>query len=74
MTCKTIYLCNRKACEKCSYPECKHTLNINYAKNFYKDIGGNWIEEESVKKAYNNKKESEENGNEEKPKKKEQSE
>lgn len=28
------FLCDRKACEKCSYPTCKHTANMNHAKNF----------------------------------------
>ena len=31
-----IFLCDRKACPDCSYPECKHTSNIEYAKNFKK--------------------------------------
>ena len=31
---KTLYLCDRKACERCSYPKCKHTTNIYHARNF----------------------------------------
>lgn len=31
---KILYLCDRKACSNCSYPECKHTTNICHAVNF----------------------------------------
>lgn len=27
------YLCDRKKCEDCSYPDCKHTTDITHAKN-----------------------------------------
>lgn len=31
------YICDRKACgNKCSYPICKHTSDINHAVNFEK--------------------------------------
>lgn len=33
---RIIFLCNRKACPNCIYPECKHTSNIEYAKSFEK--------------------------------------
>lgn len=28
-----FFLCNKKACPNCSYPECKHTEKSKYAKN-----------------------------------------
>lgn len=28
------YLCDRHACEDCSYPMCRHTTDITHAKNF----------------------------------------
>lgn len=32
-----LYLCDRKACgDRCSYPHCKHTMNIEHAVNFEK--------------------------------------
>lgn len=31
---KVIYLCDRKQCKQCSYPNCKHTTDIKHAKNF----------------------------------------
>lgn len=30
----TIYLCDRKACEQCHWPDCKHTKRIEHAVNF----------------------------------------
>lgn len=33
MATKVAYLCDRKLCENCSYPECKHTFDISHAKN-----------------------------------------
>ena len=33
MAAKVAYLCDREKCEKCSYPECKHTLDVFHAKN-----------------------------------------
>lgn len=30
-----IYLCDRKECgDRCSYPTCKHTTNVEHAVNF----------------------------------------
>lgn len=29
-----FYICDRKACDPCGNPDCKHTLNIKHAKNF----------------------------------------
>ena len=31
-----LYLCDRKACENCAYPLCKHTTDISHAVNFEK--------------------------------------
>jgi hypothetical protein len=31
---KVAYLCDRLACPDCSYPTCKHTLDISHAVNF----------------------------------------
>lgn len=45
---KVLYLCNRRQCEGCSYPECKHTTDIFHAKNFvehYSKEKGLWYEE-----------------------------
>jgi len=46
-----IYLCDKKACDKCSYPECKHTFNIDHAKNFdsyrHNDANQDYWEQES---------------------------
>lgn len=28
-----LFLCDRKRCPNCSYPECKHTTDFNHAKN-----------------------------------------
>ena len=43
---KTIlYLCNRKKCNSCSYPSCKRTQDINFAKNIVK-VGEAYVEEE----------------------------
>ena len=30
----TFYICDQKACDQCSYPDCKHTNDIKHAKNF----------------------------------------
>ena len=29
-----LFLCDRKACEKCSYPQCRHTPELEHARNF----------------------------------------
>ncbi len=34
-----LYLCDRRACEKCS-PECHHTLDIKHARNFQIGMDG----------------------------------
>lgn len=28
------YICDRKQCANCSYPECRHTTNIEHAVNY----------------------------------------
>lgn len=28
-----LFKCNRKQCDNCSYPTCKHTSRFEYAKN-----------------------------------------
>ena len=45
---KVLYLCDRKACDKCSYPDCKLTYDINHAKNFLKDELGNFQESDDI--------------------------
>lgn len=44
VTDRVIYLCDRRACAKCS-PECKHTNDIRHAKNF-EMTGDLFIEQE----------------------------
>ena len=39
---KVLFLCDRRACERC-HPECKHTLDISHAKNFEIE-NGNYVE------------------------------
>lgn len=29
-----LYLCDRRACNSCRYPNCQHTRDIRHAKNF----------------------------------------
>lgn len=46
-----LFLCDRKACEKCSYPTCKHTPELEHARNFApagftKRTDGVWVEQE----------------------------
>lgn len=43
---KIIYLCDRKKCNNCSYPMCKHTSDINHAKNFKYD--GAFVERKTI--------------------------
>ena len=31
---KILYICDRRACHNCSYPNCAHTSDINHAVNF----------------------------------------
>lgn len=28
-----LFLCDRRRCSNCSYPECKHTTDFDYAEN-----------------------------------------
>ena len=42
---KIAYICDRRSCEKCSYPDCMHTFDISHAADFVKDGAGNFIEE-----------------------------
>lgn len=49
-----LFLCDRKACEKCSYPTCRHTPELEHARNFApagftKRTDGVWVEQEGVK-------------------------
>lgn len=48
---KLLFLCDRKACAKCSYPQCKHTPDLKHARNFApasfsKKTDGVWVEQE----------------------------
>lgn len=48
-----LFLCDRKACEKCSYPQCRHTPELEHARNFApagftKRTDGVWVEQEGV--------------------------
>ena len=36
---KLLFLCDRKACAKCCYPQCKHTQDLEHARNFAPDRG-----------------------------------
>lgn len=41
-----VFLCNREQCgNKCSYPECRRTFDVQYAKNFRNSDGGSFYEE-----------------------------
>lgn len=42
------YLCDRRACKRCSYPLCRHTLDITHAVNFTQTSVGVWCEKEST--------------------------
>lgn len=39
-----FYVCDRKQCEKCSYPQCRHTSDISHAASFVKDGLGTYSE------------------------------
>lgn len=41
-----LYLCDRRACDNCSWPECQHTLDIAHAVNFTLSPYGFFIEKE----------------------------
>ena len=48
-----LFLCDRKACEKCSYPTCRHTPELKHARNFApagftKRTDGVWVEQEGT--------------------------
>lgn len=48
-----LFLCDRKACEKCSYPQCRHTPELGHARNFApagftKRTDGVWVEQEDI--------------------------
>lgn len=50
---KILFLCDRKACEKCSYPQCRHTQELEHARNFApagftKRTDGVWVEQEGA--------------------------
>lgn len=42
---KTFYLCDRRRCQNCQYPTCKHTESIFNAKNFHAE-SGNFYEDD----------------------------
>ena len=46
---KIAYLCDRKQCKGCSYPNCKHTLDIKHAKNFLLGFSTYYEKEEKKK-------------------------
>lgn len=42
---KVAYICDRRACGHCSFPECKYTTDIEHAINFDSDsCGGLFME------------------------------
>ena len=41
---EVAYLCDRKACKNCAYPNCKHTTDIRHAKNFEVSANGSYWE------------------------------
>ena len=48
-----LFLCDIKACEKCSYPQCRHTPELEHARNFApagftKRTDGVWVEQGGV--------------------------
>jgi hypothetical protein len=50
---KILFLCDRKACEKCSYPQCRNTQELEHARNFApagftKRTDGVWVEQEGA--------------------------
>lgn len=46
---KALYICDRKQCENCSFPVCRHTTDIKHAANFDKDSSGDYIEKDGIK-------------------------
>ena len=49
MTEKIYFLCDKKECKNCIYPLCKHTPDINHAKNFIY-FNNAFIEKETIVK------------------------
>lgn len=50
---RILFLCDRKACEKCSYPMCRHTQELEHARNFAptgftKKTDGVYVEQEDT--------------------------
>lgn len=43
---RVAYLCDRFACPKCSYPQCKHTTDVAHAINFSKASHDKYFEDE----------------------------
>lgn len=48
-----LFICDRKACERCCYPQCRHTPDIEHAKNFApagftKRTDGVYVEQEDT--------------------------
>lgn len=39
-----LYECDRRACERCRYPFCRYTKDINHAVNFRRTFFGNFVE------------------------------
>lgn len=36
MAYSVAYICDRKRCERCSWPQCKHTIDVQHAVNFHR--------------------------------------
>ena len=43
-----VYLCDRKACDECSWPTCQHTADICHAVNFEKVAEGKYMEKRGL--------------------------
>ena len=43
---QVVYLCDRRQCERCTYPECKHTCDLEHAENFTRVDKDKWMEKE----------------------------
>ena len=48
-----LFICDRPACAKCSYPQCRHTQEVEHARNvapagFTKRTDGVWVEQEGA--------------------------
>ena len=44
-----LFICDRQKCKKCSFPDCKHTRDINHAANFKTREEDFYIEREGEK-------------------------